>query len=266
MKNSELLSQAWCDLIFQGRNKDYGAYKLRRNTGRRYRFAILIVAAGALLTFAIPTALTFYVRYKFYDNLQSAATEIRQLRQLEQKEDYTVKHVSAGRGAPAVSTIKGAAENMPDIVDVAKKDIVFGINGPETFVVDEKVTFDDRDTLHNRDRADLPIEGPQITAVDVVKEMPLFPGGLTAMMTWLDANIVYPKSCIDRKIEGDMEVTFYVDITGKVTDATITKPLHPDLDKAALRAIRNMPRWTPGKTDGHFTAVSITLPLHFQIK
>lgn len=266
MRNSELLSKEWCDLIFQGRNTDYGAYKLRRNTGRRYRFALIIVFVFAVAATVVPAGFALYLRYRVYKSFDGALDEVRELKRMEHEEGYTVKRLSAGRGAPMVTTIKGAADEKPEIVEVAKQDIVFGVNGPETFIVDDKVVFEDLDTLHNRDRKDLPIEGPQLIAVDVVKEMPQFPGGPAALMAWLDSHVVYPKSCIDKKVEGDMEVTFYVDISGKVVEPSVTKSLHPDLDKAVLRVIKNMPRWTPGKEGSKFTAVCITLPMHFQLK
>ena len=267
VKNSELFSKAWCDIIFNGRNQDYGAYKIRKNVGRRYSYALTLVFAGAFLAAVIPTAFTLYFRYKFYKSFKDAATEVRQLKKLEREKGYTVKHISAGRGAPSYTVIKGAAEESPDIVDFTKQDIVFGINGSETYIVDDsKVMFEDRDTLHNRNRKDLPIEGPQIVAIDVVKEMPQFPGGPTALMSWLDANIGYPQHCIDNKIEGDMEVVFYVLKNGNVGDVKITKTIDPELDRIVLKAFKRMPRWTPGKADGKFTAVQITLPLHFQTK
>lgn len=267
MKNSELFSKAWCDLIFSGRNKDYGAYKIRKNAGRRNATALTIVFLGALAAAVVPTAFTLYLRYKFYMSFKDAATEVRQLKKLEREKGYTVKHISAGRGAPSVTVIKGATEDSPDIVDYTKQDIVFGLSGSETYIVDDtKTTFEDRDTLHNRDRQDLPIEGPQIVAIDVVKEMPQFPGGPTALMAWLDANIGYPKHCIDEKIEGDMEVIFYVLKNGHVADIKVSKSLDAELDRIVVKALKRMPKWTPGKADGKFTAVEITLPLHFQTR
>ncbi|MDO4930420.1 MAG: energy transducer TonB [Bacteroidales bacterium] len=266
MRSSELLSKSWCELIFQGRNKDYGAYKLRSGQGRRYRFALLIVTVGAILATAVPTGLSLIIRYKIAREFHDVAEGVRELKRMEHNDEYTVKHVSAGRGMPQVTTVKGAADEKPEIVEVTKQDIVFGVNGPETFIVDDKIIFEDMDTLHNRDRIDLPTEGSQLIPVDVVKEMPQFPGGHKALMEWLDSNIRYPKSCIDQKIEGDMEVTFYIDIKGNVKDPHISKSLHPELDRATLRALRKMPRWVPGKYEDKLTAVCITLPIHFQIK
>lgn len=267
MKNSELFSKAWCDLIFSGRNQNYGAYKIRKNMGRRYAYALTLVFVGAFLTATVPTAFTLYFRYKFYQSFKDAATEVRQLKKLEHEKGYTVKHISAGRGAPTYTVIKGATEKAPDIVEYTKKDIVFGTSGAETFIVDDtKTTFEDLDLQHNRDREDLPIEGPQIVATEVVKEMPQFPGGPTAFMKWLDTNIGYPKHCIDEKTEGDMEVVFYVLKDGTASDIKITKSIDPEIDRLVLRVLKRMPRWTPGKADGKNTAVQITLPIHFQLR
>ena len=159
MKNSELFSKAWCDLIFSGCNQNYGAYKIRKNMGRRYAYALTLVFVGAFLTAAVPTAFTLYFRYKFYQSFKDAATEVRQLKKLEHEKGYTVKHISAGRGAPTYTVIKGATEKAPDIVEYTKKDIVFGISGAETFIVDDtKTTFEDLDLQHNRDRKTSPLK------------------------------------------------------------------------------------------------------------
>lgn len=267
MKSSDLFSKAWCDLVFQGRNKAYGAYRLRQRAGHRMRFALIVVTVGAMVAAAIPVGLTLFMRYKLLASLKDVGAEVREFKRLEREKDIEVKRLSAGRGAPAVSTIKGASNDAPDIVEVQKHDIVFGVNGSETFIVDDMPPlFEDHDTLHNRNRKELPIEGPQLVATDVVEEMPQFPGGMKALMTWLDANIVYPRSCVDAKVEGDMEVTFYVDKTGHVADVKVTRSLHRDLDSAVLRAFRAMPRWVPGKQDSRISAVYMTLPIHFQLR
>ena len=262
MKHSEIFSKQWCDLLFEGRNKSYGAYEIRRTAGRRYKRAVTAVAVGVFVLVAVPAAFSLYFRYRLYKDLEGAVAEVRQLKKLEREDDCEVKHVSAGRGAPAVTVVKDATEKAPDIVEEAKKNIVFGAPGAETFIVDDRVAFEDRDTLHNRDRLDLPIEGPQLIAVEVVEEMPKFPGGLTALMQYLEKNIVYPQRLIDAKIRGEMEVTFFVLSTGDVADARITKSLNADLDKIVLRAVRTMPRWEPAHEGSVAKAVCITLPVH----
>lgn len=267
VKNSELFSHEWCDLIFQHRNKDYGAYQLRRRIGRRYRFALIVVVCGVLLTFLLPVGITAYMRYRLQKELVQSVKDIRRLKKLEEKPGYELKRISTGRRASAVRTVKGGTEQVPEIAEITKQDIVFGVDGPDLpqLVLDD-LALEDHDTLHNRDRTDLPVEGPQLTAVEVVEEMPQFPGGPKALMEWLDKYVPYPPKCIEQGIEGDAEVSFIVTKEGRVRDPEVTKPLHPDLDRDLLRVLQRMPRWTPGKSGGRVADVRVTIPIHFQIR
>lgn len=266
VKQSELLSKAWCDLIFDGRNKDYGAYRLRSRTGRRMRFALIITAVLAIVATVIPTGLNLYLRIKLLKSFEEASTQVKMMKKLEQDKPYETKRISAGRAMPTATVIKGADNHRPEIVEETPAEVVFGTGGEETVVVDGERLLTDRDTLHNRNLKDLPYEGPQLVAVEVVKEMPLFPGGFKALMEWLDKEVGYPRRLIDKNVAGDMEVTFFVDAQGLVKDPEVTKKLHPDLDRIVLAAIQRMPPWRPGTTDGRPCAVCITLPLHFEPK
>lgn len=266
VKQSELLSKAWCDLIFDGRNKDYGAYRLRSRTGRRMRFALIITAVLAFATTVIPAGLNLYLRIKLLKSFEEASTQVKMMKKLEQDKPYETKRISAGRAMPTATVIKGADNHRPEIVEETPAEVVFGTGGEETVVVDGERLLNDRDTLHNRNVKDLPYEGPQLVAVEVVKEMPLFPGGFKALMEWLDKEVDYPRRLIDENVAGNMEVTFFIDAQGLVKDPEITKKLHPDLDRIVLAAIQRMPPWRPGTTDGRPCAVCITLPLHFESK
>lgn len=85
-------------------------------------------------------------------------------------------------------------------------------------------------------------------------------------MTWLSENIPYPKTCMDKKVRGMMEVLFIVDTQGYPAEFQVTKSLHPDLDKLVLAAMKRMPKWKPGKHNGEPCKVAVTLPLHFEPK
>jgi protein TonB len=267
VKSPELFSKAWCDLVFSGRNKEYGAYRIRQRAGRRNRFAVIVVALLALFLSVLPILCHLYLRYRLYQGFKDVETEVRQLKRLEKEKDIEMKQLSAGRGAPVESTVKDAHNETPQIVEEdERRQPVFGVDGPETYIVDDHLLFEDRDTLHNRHRKDLPIEGPQLVKTEVVEVIPQYPGGPTALMAWLDANIAYPRRSIEKKVEGDMEVMFYVNEKGNVVDPKVTTSLAPELDAAVLRALRRMPRWVPGRKEGKPTTVCITLPIHFQIQ
>jgi len=263
----DLVSKEWCDLVFENRNKDYGAYLLRREARRRHVRAfllLLLLLLAASLVFLVPL---LYTGYQYKTALDELKDELPRMERIFKEEERELKAVSAGRGMPPVSTVKGAVSLTPDIVDFTPPPVVFGKAGPETVELEESVRkLTDADTLHNRDKEDRPLEGIQLRPVEVVEQMPDFPGGPAELMKWLDRNIPYPRSLVDRKVEGDVEISFLVDAEGRVRNAEVTQSLHPELDHLALMAVRRMPKWNPGKVDGKVSVVKVTIPIEFRLK
>ena len=101
-------------------------------------------------------------------------------------------------------------------------------------------------------------------SIDDVKEvMPEFPGGPQALMDYLKANVIFPKVAEDEGIQGRVVVSYVVDIDGSITDVQVVQSVHPALDKEAMRVVRNMPKWIPGKHDGKAVQVKYSLPINF---
>lgn len=266
MSQDSLFSKEWCSLIFHNRNQEYGAYQLRSEVGKRYRRALVIVFASVFFCLALPLGVHLYMKYQLVKAMADFQKEIPKLKKKEAEVGHELKAVSTGRAVPKKTTIEGASTSAPDIVEeLTKENIIFAEGGDETFIVDEHIMqeFEDRDTLHNRDQKDLPMEGPQIIKVDKVEELPVFPGGMKSLADWMEKNIPYPANLIKAKVQGDMEVSFIVGVDGRVSDVRLTKKLHPQLDKLVLAAFKRMPPWKPGKTDGVPVIVSMTYPLHF---
>ncbi len=97
----------------------------------------------------------------------------------------------------------------------------------------------------------------------VVEEMPEYPGGEKALRTFIGQNLKYPVMAQERGIQGSVYVSFVITTEGKVTQAKIARAVNPELDKEALRVIKTMPQWTPGKQRGKPVAVAYTLPINF---
>lgn len=267
MRKVDLYSQEWCNQVFSDRNKDYGAYQLRATIGRRYARALTILFVGMILFVGLPVGVHLYLKYNLYKSAKDFEKEIPKLAQLDAKPEHEIKIISGGRSRPTISTDKDATEQIGEIVEATDHDIIIGVKGKETFNAEEWISeWEDLDTEHNIDDIDLPVEGPQLVQVDQVEEMPVFPGGIKALMTWLGENIPYPKTCMDRKVRGLMEVRFVVDENGFPHEFCVVKSLHPDLDKLVLSAMRRMPMWKPGKSQGSPCKVAVTLPLHFEPK
>ena len=113
------------------------------------------------------------------------------------KEGHEFKALAAGRHVPKVRALPGGKLNVPDIVDAPIEEKDFGMNAPNTENDDKATSTEVRDdSAHNADRKDLPEEGKTLTPTQVVEQMPEFPGGIKALMQYLDAHIDYPKACV----------------------------------------------------------------------
>ena len=98
-----------------------------------------------------------------------------------------------------------------------------------------------------------------------VEEMPKFPGGEKALRKYLAQNVKYPEAAKEKEIEGKVYISFVVDADGSVTNASIARGADPILDKEALRVIRSLPKWSPGKEQGEAVKVAYTVPINFAL-
>ena len=98
-----------------------------------------------------------------------------------------------------------------------------------------------------------------------VEEMPEFPGGAAALNKFLAENITYPSLAIDSGIQGKVIVDFVVRKDGKVTDVLLAKGIGFGCDEEALRVVKAMPLWKPGKQNGKFVSVSYRVPIKFTL-
>lgn len=99
-----------------------------------------------------------------------------------------------------------------------------------------------------------------------VDDMPLFPGGVNALMQYLSRNIKYPAEAENAGIQGRVICSFVVEKDGSITDVKVAKGVDPLLDKEALRVIRTMPNWYPGYKDGTFVRVKFSMPVTFKLQ
>lgn len=100
---------------------------------------------------------------------------------------------------------------------------------------------------------------------DVVEQMPSFPGGISGLMTYLNQNTRYPAEAQENCVQGRVVVSFVVGKDGHISDVTVLRSVDPSLDKEAIRVIRNMPRWSPGKQGGEPVRVRYNVPVSFRL-
>lgn len=101
---------------------------------------------------------------------------------------------------------------------------------------------------------------------DVVEQMPEFPGGMPAMIEFLQTNLKYPKDAIKQQVGGRVMVMFVVETDGTLSNVRVAKKVFPSLDSEAVRVVKTMPKWKPGKEKGRPVRVNFTLPVVFSLK
>ena len=101
---------------------------------------------------------------------------------------------------------------------------------------------------------------------DMAEQMPEYPGGMHAMMEFLQANMKYPKDAEKQKVDGRVIVQFIVETDGSVSDVKVARQVFPSLDAEAVRVVQAMPKWTPGKVKGKVVRVKFNLPIVFRLK
>ncbi|MBQ9584658.1 MAG: energy transducer TonB [Muribaculaceae bacterium] len=101
---------------------------------------------------------------------------------------------------------------------------------------------------------------------DAVEQMPEFPGGMPAMIEYLQTNLKYPKDAIKQQVGGRVMVMFVVETDGSLSNVRVARKVFHSLDTEAVRVVKSMPKWKPGKDKGRLVRVNYTLPVVFSIK
>ena len=101
---------------------------------------------------------------------------------------------------------------------------------------------------------------------DLVDEMPSFPGGPAELMKWLSSHVQYPAIAIESCIQGSVIVAFIVEPDGSVSNAKLMRSIDPSIDQEALRVVRQMPKWIPGKQNGAAVRVKYNVPVIFKLQ
>ena len=99
----------------------------------------------------------------------------------------------------------------------------------------------------------------------IVEMMPQYPGGLAAMLKYIRENIKYPEQAMKERIQGRVTVSFIVEKDGSISNVKAVRSVHPLLDKEAVRMVKSMPKWSPGKNNGKPVRVRFNLPVMFKL-
>ena len=281
MAQIDLTRNGWCDLIFEGSNKEYGAYKLRTQTGKRNFKAIITIAILAALCIIL-----FYIKAG-YDAYQAAhaknenVTEISALNQPKKKEAKVERKVQVEEKKEVVKEVKSSIKFTAPVIkkdadvkpeeEMKTQDQIMQTN-TAIGALDVKGNSDQGEILKVTQRVETePVKAepkPEVEnkVFDVVEQMPSFPGGPSALMQYLSSNIKYPVVAQENGVQGRVVVSFVVERDGSITDVQVARSVDPSLDREAQRVVRNMPRWIPGKQNGQAVRVKYNVPVAFRLQ
>lgn len=282
-KDVDLSSKEWTDLIFEGKNKAFGAYTLRQQSDRRHNRAMIIVIIGLVLV------LIGGYFWGMYNDYRREQKELELQAQLEQQlaameelpEEQPEEEIQQAVEEPVqeealpeeiLNTIKDTeiaiAEDNEVTEDITSKDEVqesTAAAGATTFdqgTDDLNVVREHKEEIIVEEKKE-PVKEEVFTAV---QQMPQFPGGDAELYKWISSHIKYPTMAAENNIQGRVTVRFVVKEDGSIGRVEVLRGKDPDLDKEAQRVVKTLPKFIPGKMNGRAVQVWYTLPINFKLQ
>ena len=278
MSKIDLINDSWVDLVFESKNKSYGAYQLRKNTGKRNVKSMLIVfgtIAAILIAswakVAIENAMPKKVAIETDVELSKLAQK-KEPAKVERKEPVKVE-MEQKVVEKVKSSVKFTAPEIKKDDEVKPEDELKSqdeLSKTNTAIGSFDVKGNDEaagEVLKAKEViADEKPKEEETKVFDVVEQMPQFPGGDAELMKFLRDNIVYPAMAQENNVQGKVIVQFVVTKTGDIGEVKVVKSVDRDLDNEAVRLVKKLPKFIPGRMNGQAVNVWYTLPVQFKLQ
>ena len=277
MAKIDLISRDWTEMVFEGRNKEYGAYRLRKNAGKRNLYSLITIFIAALAIWG-GISLVKFVESRTKSVAQTSVAELSALNQPKKKAKVKQqKKVKLEQPEKVVERVKSSVKFTAPVIkkddevkpeDELKTQDELMSTKTAIGALDVKGNDDaNGEVLKIKEAVAQPEPKPEVEKVfDVVEQMPSFPGGPSALMEWLSNNVKYPVVAQENGVQGRVVVSFVVERDGSITDVKVVRGVDPSLDREASRVVRAMPRWIPGKQNGSAVRVKYNVPVAFRLQ
>jgi len=269
----DIFKTQWVDVVFAGRNKDYGAYDLRRISPKYTARALLI---GILLFVALVTSpmIIKAIRGDQDDTAEQVIeTEVVLSEPPPVNEEAPPPPPPVEPPPPRVDQVRMPppkvvpAEQVRDEEPPTVEELKKADPGPKTIAGDPTADI----------RIDMPVgEGPkdaQVTEAgsgimdfNAVEVQPTFPGGLAEFYKWVGKNYNYPQMAKEQGVSGTIHVSFVVERDGSLTDIKVLRDLKYGTGEEAVRMLKASPKWKPGIQNGRPVRVSYSLPIKLNLQ
>jgi len=281
-KDVDLSSKEWRDLIFEGKNKDFGAYKLRQGSESRHNKAFFYVLIGLVAVCLLIFGYMKYDAYKTQKAEEEAKAKLEQQQKLaqmeaekEEEKEEEVEQIEIEEVKPEAPQL--ATQLMTELLltDTPKEDNEIKAN--EDIQKDNSVmsTFtqagSDDINLIKEHKEEVVQEKPREEkkkeeVFSHVEQMPKFPGGDAELYKFISNNLNYPAMAIENNVQGRVVVQFVVTKDGSIGNVKVVRSVDRDLDNEAIRVCKKLPKFIPGKQNGQPVNVWYTLPVTFKLQ
>ncbi len=287
MSKIDLASRQWCDLVFEGRNKEYGAYRARANKGKFQLRAIIIVliAIAAVVAILFTKSAVENALSKGKDMAADEITELQELKKDEPKKEEPKKkepELEYEKPVEKVNVKSSIQFTVPKIVEDDKVD-----HSKELKTQDEVtknkfaiaaqdyvnpngdnsgINIDDLKENQKAGGTTVPPKEPEVVDNAIVEVPATYPGGEAALLAFVSKNLVYPAIAQEQELQGTVVLRFKVDVDGSVSTVKVEKSLSRECDKAAADVVKKLHRFVPAKQQGHPVPVWFRLPIRFRIQ
>lgn len=272
-KDIDLTSPQWLDLVFKGKNKAYGAYVMRRDSSNRHIWALIIMlVVGSLLMF-LPGLIQSVIPEKEEEVTQTTAVSMIEVEDQDIPEENVIEQIEY---VPPPPLLAATIQFTPPVVTTEE------VNAEDMMATQQELTESKADisiaTVAGVEGGDVDIadivEHVVVTQVEPEKpvileraeQKPQFPGGEAELYKWLYGELKYPPVAQAKGTQGTVHLRFAVMKDGAVGQVQVLRGIDKDLDAEAVRAVKKLPKFIPGRQNGQPAAVWYTLPVTFKLE
>lgn len=255
------MAPRWEDIVFENRNKDYGAYVLRTLYSKNVVMGVVLTLVILALVFYSPEIMALFKSEEVVEKApprKLVYTELSAPPPIDKPKPpppqvQLPKLQKVIKFVPPKVVKEEVVEEIPTIEEIKQNEVAaVEIEGPTEIVFEEPVQ-------------EVVVEEDENKIFTVVEQQPEFEGGYAAMMQFIKKNLKYPASARRMGVDGTVYVSFVVSKDGSISEVKTIRGISADCDKEAMRVVSMMPPWRPGKQNGKPVFVRFVLPIKFKL-
>lgn len=255
------------DLVFEDRNKAYGAYVLRKKYADNILISLLIGVAIVGIAVSIPYISAFIASLNPQPEEVVVPMDFTNMEPppIDEKKEEIIPPPE--EVAPPPAQVESVQFTAPVVTTEEVNEVITTeeVRASNPGAITQSGSNDFLSIPGDGDGAGSVVEETREQVFTIVEVMPEFSGGEAALAKYLQKNIVYPERAKTMGIEGKVYVSFVIDQFGNVNDVKILRGIGGGCDDEALRVVKKMPRWNPGKQGGRPVKVQFNLPIEFKL-